>query len=325
VSIARALAEEKELVVVDEFTSVVDRTVAKVGSAAIAKSVRASKRRFVAIACHYDILDWLQPDWVFDTGANEFDWRLVQRRPAIQVEVTRVHRKAWQLFSHHHYLNTDIHSGAGCFLGTVEGRPAAFTSILSFAHPIRPGWRGHRTVCLPDYQGVGIGNALTEFVAGMCRATGKPYFSTTGNPAMIRHRAKSPLWKMLRAPSRVTGHNGAARFVGSSSNKRLTAGFEYLGPPKPEEARQLGLKVVETNVTSRAHRLRARKLMKEACEACGYGERLHAHHIDQNVENNTEENVQTLCQSCHDFWHTRQKRLGLEIAGRMPSLSEAGG
>ena len=49
-TIARALAESakgRELVVIDEFTSVVDRTVAQIGSAAIAKTIR---RRHVALS-----------------------------------------------------------------------------------------------------------------------------------------------------------------------------------------------------------------------------------------------------------------------------------
>lgn len=57
VTIARALAEQPELAVIDEFTSVVDRTVAKIASTAIAKAVRRSKRRLIAVSCHYDIVD----------------------------------------------------------------------------------------------------------------------------------------------------------------------------------------------------------------------------------------------------------------------------
>ncbi|MGA2257681.1 MAG: ABC transporter ATP-binding protein, partial [Thermoguttaceae bacterium] len=50
--LARAILEGGDLVVFDEFTSVVDRTVAKIGSAAVAKAIRRLGRRFVAISCH---------------------------------------------------------------------------------------------------------------------------------------------------------------------------------------------------------------------------------------------------------------------------------
>ena len=58
----------KRIVVFDEFTSVVDRTVAKIGSAAVAKAIRNMPgMRFVAVTCHYDVAEWLCPDWVLDT------------------------------------------------------------------------------------------------------------------------------------------------------------------------------------------------------------------------------------------------------------------
>src|SRR3954469_4302439 len=69
------------LVVFDEFTSVVDRTVAKVCSAAIAKGIRRGRIpcRFVAVTCHYDVADWLEPDWVVDMSTCE----LIRRTPGI--------------------------------------------------------------------------------------------------------------------------------------------------------------------------------------------------------------------------------------------------
>lgn len=70
VDLARALLE-KEFVVFDEFTSVVDRQVAQTACIAVNKAVKRLNKKFVAVSCHYDILDWLQPDWVFDTNKME--------------------------------------------------------------------------------------------------------------------------------------------------------------------------------------------------------------------------------------------------------------
>lgn len=72
VDIARALLEPKNLIVFDEFTSVVDRTVAKICANSVQKAVRRSAKQFIAVSCHYDIEDWLCPDWVFDTNSMEF-------------------------------------------------------------------------------------------------------------------------------------------------------------------------------------------------------------------------------------------------------------
>jgi ABC-type ATPase with predicted acetyltransferase domain len=72
VDIARALCLRQRLIVFDEFTSVVDREIAKVSAFAIAKAVRRTGKQLVAVTCHYDVLDWLEPDWVFCTDDMAF-------------------------------------------------------------------------------------------------------------------------------------------------------------------------------------------------------------------------------------------------------------
>ena len=88
---ARALCDPAPLVVIDEFTSVVDRTVAQIGSAAVAKAVRrTSGKQVVAVTCHYDVEEWLCPDWVVEMPNGNFARRSL-RRPPIELEVARVH------------------------------------------------------------------------------------------------------------------------------------------------------------------------------------------------------------------------------------------
>ncbi|MDB5353604.1 MAG: putative transporter [Phycisphaerales bacterium] len=236
------------LIVFDEFTSLVDRTVAKISSAAVSRAIRTGKipRRFVAVTCHYDVVQWLEPDWVIDMASQTLA-RGRLRRPALRLDVRRCGREVWQIFRRHHYLSGNLHPSAQCFVAYVADRAAAFTAVLPFPHPVRPGYREHRTVCLPDFQGVGIGNSLSAFVASIFAATGKPYFSTTSHPAIIRHRAKSPLWRMLRAPGRVSrsGSSGAGKTGMSAtlSRGRMTASFEYVGPPRIREATEFGIAV----------------------------------------------------------------------------------
>jgi ABC-type polar amino acid transport system ATPase subunit len=81
VDIARALCLDKPLIVFDEFTSVVDREIAKVSAFAISKAVRRSKKKFIAVTCHYDVVDWLDPDWVLCTDTMEFSRKKEASRP----------------------------------------------------------------------------------------------------------------------------------------------------------------------------------------------------------------------------------------------------
>jgi ABC-type dipeptide/oligopeptide/nickel transport system ATPase subunit len=82
VDIARALCLPQKTIVFDEFTSVVDREIAKVSAFAISKAVRRQKeKRFIAVTCHYDVVDWLDPDWVFCTDIMEFSRKKECGRP----------------------------------------------------------------------------------------------------------------------------------------------------------------------------------------------------------------------------------------------------
>jgi ABC-type lipoprotein export system ATPase subunit len=135
VNLARTLAEARELAVIDEFTSVVDRTVAQIGSAAVAKTVRRRNQKFVAVTCHDDIADWLQPDWIYQPHLGRFQWRELQRRPEINLVISRVHHSAWSMFSKHHYLSAQLAQSAYCFAaflgGTIPERSMRSHSPLS--------------------------------------------------------------------------------------------------------------------------------------------------------------------------------------------------
>ncbi|WP_198039303.1 hypothetical protein [Paraburkholderia sp. SOS3] len=70
--LARVVCEAPEAVVIDEFSSVIDRQIARFGALAFGKAWRRTGGKCVLLSCHYDILDWLEPDWVFDTATCHF-------------------------------------------------------------------------------------------------------------------------------------------------------------------------------------------------------------------------------------------------------------
>jgi ABC-type ATPase with predicted acetyltransferase domain len=73
VDLANSLLSDKDIIAFDEFTSVVNREVAKIGSYAVQKAIRKNNKKFIAISCHYDIIDWLEPDWTFCTDTMKFE------------------------------------------------------------------------------------------------------------------------------------------------------------------------------------------------------------------------------------------------------------
>lgn len=234
VTIARALAESKDLCVIDEFTSVVDRTVAQIGSSAVSKTVRRMGKKFIAVSCHYDIEEWLQPDWIFKPHENTFEWRLLRRRPEIELEIRKVHYSAWQYFKRYHYLTAELSKAAQCFVAFWRNVPVAFYAYLHFMNNrLKKTKRGHRVVCLPDYQGVGIGLKLEEYIASCLKSVGWDYIGAAAHPARIAYCAQSKNWKMIAKPNISRNKGGTGKKNSIKHIGRMVTTFRYVGQSAP--------------------------------------------------------------------------------------------
>lgn len=210
----------KDNAVIDEFTSVVNRSVAKATSVAISKYIkRNSIKRVVFASCHEDIIEWLEPDWVFNTDTGTLYNGRYLRRPKIHLEVYPCKRSVWEMFKHHHYLSGKLVPSARTFLGVWEGEIVAFgASIAMPSGTLKNAWRGHRTVVLPDYQGMGIGSRLSDMIAQIHIDEGKRYYSRTAHPKFGQYRDKSPKWKKT----------SKYRVKRNDLIKRQAQGIEYL-------------------------------------------------------------------------------------------------
>ncbi|HTN73740.1 MAG TPA: GNAT family N-acetyltransferase [Pirellulaceae bacterium] len=227
--LARALLSDQPLIVCDEFTSVVDRTVAQVGSAAVAKAIRSGRvaKRFVAVTCHYDVLPWLEADWVLDMATGTLT-RGRLRRPSIELRVVRARQCAWAYFARHHYLSGELSRGATCYVALWHDEPVAFCAVLGML-----GHRRHkrvtRLVTLPDYQGLGIGTRLLEYVCRRVRATGERISITTSHPAMCAHLQSSTAWQLTSVRRRYQPSRQQFRDVPvRDSHGRAVASFEFV-------------------------------------------------------------------------------------------------
>ena len=240
VELARRLLEDGDPIVIDEFTSVVDRQVAQIGSHAVQKFCRRTGKRFVAVTCHYDVIDWLQPDWVLDMATCSFTRRCLQRRPALECTIGRLPRSAWSVFAPYHYLTGDLHRSAACYGLWVQGRLAAFAGLLH--QPISnvehgdPIWRVSRLVTLPDWQGLGLAFVLSDALGAEHVAAGRRLRTYPAHPALIRGFDRSPNWTLKRTPghpgesNKRTARNASVGAMGG----RPCAVFEYVGPAATE-------------------------------------------------------------------------------------------
>lgn len=66
-------AGKGQIIYVDEFTSVVNRDVAKSMSYALQRYIRQNNLKIIIASCHFDIIEWLQPDYVFNLNHKDED------------------------------------------------------------------------------------------------------------------------------------------------------------------------------------------------------------------------------------------------------------
>jgi len=227
--LARLILECDKPVIYDEFTSVVDRQVAQIGSAAIQKFIRREKKQFIAVSCHYDIEQWLEPDWVYDANEKQF-YRRSLRRPEIKVDIRKAQQSEWKLFKEFHYLDASHNNAAHKYIAEINGEAVAWCSVLHFPHPkVKNCKRIHRIVVKPDYQGIGIGGRFMSEVAQDYKKSGTRIRLVTSAPSFIYGLSASKNWMMVRKPSRLKNTAKSGVLAGTTSDARLTASFEFVG------------------------------------------------------------------------------------------------
>lgn len=248
--LARVVAEAPARVVIDEFSSVVDRQIACIGAAAFAKSWRRTPGRAVLLSCHYDILEWLQPDWVYDTRDRCFRGRPGYTRPRIEVEIRRGGWQLWPYFEPHHYLKTGKMVAASTYVGFTDGLPVAHLGMSTAAVTLSGGRsaveaRGCRMVVLPEWQGAGVGMRFLNAVCELQR-TGRGVIDGrrmttlfhTSHPNLAAALRRDPRWRQVSAAMHGVNKNKSARSMtptveglggGYGGHLRATQGFRYVG------------------------------------------------------------------------------------------------
>lgn len=228
VNLARAILENKDKIVFDEFTSVVNREVAKHSSFAISKAIRRLNKQFIAVTCHSDIIEWLEPDWIFNTDNMEFkETRGLLRRPKIELVIKQCKRTMWQYFRKYHYLSSEINNSSVNYAGFINDTAAIFCSILHFPHPIVKNYkRVHRVVTLPDYQGLGLGINMLNYLGEFYKNQKQVLNITFTTQALVNSFLKSDKWTLFK-PSRKHFHTGLISKNNYSSSK-YTYSCRYL-------------------------------------------------------------------------------------------------
>jgi len=187
-----ASAKDGEVILVDEYTSVVDRDVAKAMSFALQKYIRKENKRIIVASCHYDILEWLMPDWTCSPqkgGVLERHDYLRRGRPEICLQISRVESETWDFFKKHHYLTELNNKAYAHYLFEWNEKPVAINVISPLpSGSLKNAFRESRLVVLPDYQGLGLGYQISKITASIYKSLNRRYFTKTVHPALGEKR-----------------------------------------------------------------------------------------------------------------------------------------
>jgi ABC-type dipeptide/oligopeptide/nickel transport system ATPase subunit len=210
---------DNEVIVIDEWTSVVDRTVARVMSHCIAKHARATNKRIVLLSCHYDVIEWLNPDWIIDCNNQSFIdrrslWRTFERTEKLSFEIRPASRDTWRMFSRYHYLSESFPGGYTRVFGLFHGEEQIGFQCFANYVPHRKGTRmklhSNRVVIHPDYCGFGLGLRMTDACAQKLCDEGFEVYAKFSSVPMYQSRIKSRNWrleKVMRHHKIVVGGN----------------------------------------------------------------------------------------------------------------------
>lgn len=228
--LARIICEGGERIIIDEFTSVIDRQIAKIGALAFQKSWRRRGGQCILLSCHYDIIEWIEPDWVFDTATGLYSGRGLWRRPKFDLTIKEVGGDWWPFFEPHHYLKLPRMVGAQYFVGFVDNQPVAH---LAFSpHLQLNAMRACRMVVIPEWQGAGVGlkmlNWLCEWHSRGFGKFGKRarrvYFHTS-HPGLSAALKKAKGWTQVSGSLFGVNKKNSAKSIGRSLGRRSAGGF----------------------------------------------------------------------------------------------------
>ena len=142
----------------------------------------------------------------------------------------------WHVFREHHYLNGDINKAARLYLVYWNDVLVGMSAVLSMpCGTLKYAFCQHRLVVLPDFQGLGIGTKLNDFIAEKYVSNGNKFFIRTTHAKIIKHLENNNLWRATsknknKRPAKEIQNNKIKN--GNEFHKgdqRIASSYEYLG------------------------------------------------------------------------------------------------
>ena len=245
-------------VMIDEYTSVIDRWVARSTSNGVQNYIRKiGLKNVILCGCHYDVIDYVQPDILIDlTSEKVYDLRDANLRSKIfnckmefTIEKVPSDKKAevWKIFAPHHYLSSKLNMAAECWVAKWEGTMVGFCAVL----PQPTGTANYckrisRLVILPDFQGLKIGTRFLDSICEMYVKNGFKVYIRSAHAKLANYWSKTPTWRATARNGKkgafsngdINGHDQNPYIV-----NRECYSYEYVGHDYVEKSEHVDIVV----------------------------------------------------------------------------------
>ena len=192
-------------VLIDEFTSTVDRNVARSCCTSLGKYIRRTNKQGVVVcSCHKDFIEFLKPEFVIDIDdLKVYDLRCQDLSRTIEIDIYRTQDKdLWNIFKEHHYMSASLNTACHFYVMKLHGTEelvGCFSTLSQMTGTKKWSWRVHRTVVLPDYQGLGISSRTLNFFGDWYQSQGRFLSIRTSSIPMLNSLKSNPLWAVGKA------------------------------------------------------------------------------------------------------------------------------
>jgi len=186
--------------IIDEWTSVVDRNVGKVMSHCIQKHARRMRKTIVLCSCHYDVIEWLNPDWIIDCNKQEYIERrsmvgTFKRTDRLRLDIREVSKHSWPYFSKYHYLSARLPTGKIFTYGLFRGKDQiGFLCFAAYIIGNQKTFFPNRVVIHPDYAGLGLGIKIVVETSKLMVLKGYNIKGKGTSLALYKCLLRDPLW-----------------------------------------------------------------------------------------------------------------------------------
>ena len=156
------------------------------------------------------------------------------------------------MFRKHHYLSADFNKASEMFLIYWENTLVGMCSVLPMpCGTSKYSFRQHRLVILPDYQGLGIGSKINDFMGNYYINNGNKYFIRTTHVRLNRHMKNSPNWKETNQSGKIRSKSDIERNIKNSfmsGDQRIAGSFEYVGSDYTNKEHQHIICIGDTDI-----------------------------------------------------------------------------